>query len=295
MTGTDLAKPARRRRLLAATDLSARSDRALGRAALLAQASGAELILLHAVNDDQPRSLIAAERREALPVLQAQAAALPPLAACRPVLEDGDPFEAILRIAEAEAVDLLILGAPRRRLLRDIFIGTTMERVLRHGHRPLLVVRAPPAAPYRHLLAAVDLSAHAARALRAAVDLGLTEGAELTVLHAFETPGMSAMAMADVPEDAVAAHRSAAAREAAAALESFVDGLGLPRRPETCVVAGRPATVIKEWADRLRPDLLVLGTSGATGLRRAVLGSVAAELLAEATCDALVVPPEAPA
>ncbi|MBU8545616.1 MULTISPECIES: universal stress protein [Roseomonadaceae] len=282
-----------RRRLLVATDLSARSDRALGRAALLAQASGAELVLLHAVNDDQPPSLIAAERREALLVLQAQAAALQTLPAIRPVLAEGDPFEAILRAAEAEAAELVVLGQPRRRLLRDIFVGTTMERVLRHGHRPLLVVKTPPATRYRHLLVATDLSAHAARALRAAVALGLTQGAEVTLLHVFETPGSAAMALADLPAAAVAAHHAQAAREAQAALARFAAPIGLTPQPQFLVASGRPATVVKDLVARLRPDLLVLGTEGAGGLKRAVLGSVAAELLAEVACDALVVPPAA--
>ncbi len=290
MPGDEMA----RKRLLAATDLSARSDRALGRAALLAQATGAELVLLHAVNDDQPHSLVAAERREALLLLQAQAAALPAAVAARPRLEEGDPFEAILRIAEAEAAELLVLGQPRRRLLRDIFIGTTMERVLRHGHRPLLVVKTPPAAAYRHLLLATDLSLHAARALRAAIALGLADGAEVTLLHVFSTPGTAAMALADVPAAALASHTAQAAREAHAALARFAATLGLAHPPQLLVAPGRPATIVKDFVDRLRPDLLVLGTEGAVGLKRAVLGSVAAELLAEVACDVLAVPPDSP-
>jgi nucleotide-binding universal stress UspA family protein len=58
-------------------------------------------------------------------------------------------------------------------------------------------------------------------------------------------------------------------------------------------LAGRPATVIKDIVGRVRPDLLVVGTAGAGFLRRAVLGSVAAEVLAAVRCDALAVPPEA--
>ncbi|MCB4822424.1 universal stress protein [Roseicella aerolata] len=294
-TGDPAAAGQARRRLLAATDLSSRSDRALRRAGLLARAMEAELLLLHAVDDDQPRSLVEAERREAWALLRQQAAGLPELqaAGATPLVEEGDPFEAVLRIAEARSVDLVVLGEHRRRPLRDIFVGTTVERVMRHGRQPVLMVNQPPAGPYRRILAATDLSEHAARALRAAARLGLLAGADLTLLHAFEPPGMGAVALANLPEAEVRAHAQDAAREARGALDRFAAGLGLDRPPLRLVEEGRAATVVKEAAARLRPDLLVIGTAGAGGLRRALLGSVAAEVLAAIRCDALAVPPEA--
>ncbi|HEV7264744.1 MAG TPA: universal stress protein [Falsiroseomonas sp.] len=283
-------------RLLAATDLSSRADRALRRAAMLAQAAGAELLLLHAVDDDRPRSLVDAASREARRLLRDQAASLPELRGiqARQVIEEGDPFEAILRVSESEAVDLVVVGEHRRRLLRDIFVGTTLERVLRHGQRPVLTVRAAPAGPYRHVVAATDFSPHAARAIRAAERLGLLRGAELTVLHAHEPPGLGAMAIADVPPAATAAHEAEAARQASSALAAFMAESLPGMAAEQRVVQGRPATAIKDMVARLRPDLLVVGTTGAGALRRAVLGSVAAEVLGAVGCDALAVPPEAP-
>lgn len=293
MAGTGNAQPGgvSPRRILAATDLSSRSDRALRRAAMLAQAAGTELLLLHAVDDDQPRSMVEAERREAEVLLRQQIAALPEVRDAIALVEEGDPFEAILDIAEARAVDLIVLGEHRRRLLRDIFTGTTLERVMRHGQRPVLMVNAPPTGPYRRVLAATDCSAHSARALRAAARLGLLEDAALTVVHAFEPPGMGAMALADMPGPAIAALAADAAREARAALADFLAGLDLGGPPQLLVEQGRPATVVKDAAARLRPDLLVIGTAGAGALQRALLGSVAAEVLAGVGCDALAVPP----
>jgi nucleotide-binding universal stress UspA family protein len=49
--------------------------------------------------------------------------------------------------------------------------------------------------------------------------------------------------------------------------------------------------VVGEFAARLRPDLLVVGTAGAGFLRRAIMGSTAAEVLGAVHCDALAVPP----
>lgn len=62
--------------------------------------------------------------------------------------------------------------------------------------------------------------------------------------------------------------------------------------PIQCEVAqGRSTTEqILATAQALKADLIVVGTHGRTGVRRAVLGSVAEEVLRHAPCPVLVVP-----
>lgn len=57
------------RMLIAGTDLSSRSDRALHRAALMAREFKARLLLLHVVDDDQPSAMIDQNRRQATALL----------------------------------------------------------------------------------------------------------------------------------------------------------------------------------------------------------------------------------
>ncbi|WP_281058530.1 universal stress protein [Mesorhizobium sp. M1A.F.Ca.IN.022.07.1.1] len=52
-------------KILAATDFSTRSQRALRRAGLLARNVAAELTLVHVVDDDQPSAIVRLETREA--------------------------------------------------------------------------------------------------------------------------------------------------------------------------------------------------------------------------------------
>jgi universal stress protein E len=79
--------------ILAATDFSARSDRALRKAGLLAQAMGAELTVLHVVDDDQPQDVIENESREAERVLAGQVRATTEMSAARsrPMVVAGIP------------------------------------------------------------------------------------------------------------------------------------------------------------------------------------------------------------
>ena len=153
---------------LAATDFSTRSQRAVRRAGLLAQEHGAELALVHVVDDDQPQDLVALETREAERILNEQIRAVPELqqVACRPLVVSGDPFDGILRTARSAQPDLIVMGAHRKQLLLDIFVGTTIERVIRTGPYPVLMVNNEAEAPYRTALAAIDVSEPSANAIK---------------------------------------------------------------------------------------------------------------------------------
>lgn len=282
------------RRIMVATDLSSRADRAMRRAALAAAGAGAELLILFVVDDDQPATMVEAERREATALLARAAEGLPELRAVttRLLVEAGDPFDVILRAAEEEDCDLVVLGEHRRRLLRDMLVGTTVERVIRLSRRPVLMVNALPDGPYRRVLMTTDLSEDSGRVLGTAARTGLFAGAAVTVLHAREAPGLGAMAMADLPKGTVSSHVADALREARSELLRFLAGIELPgvARPAAVVETRPPALAILGQVERMRPDLLVLGTAGAGGVGRMLLGSVAAEVLRQVTCDALTVP-----
>jgi nucleotide-binding universal stress UspA family protein len=53
------------------------------------------------------------------------------------------------------------------------------------------------------------------------------------------------------------------------------------------LVAGTAVDVILETAKTLRPDLIVMGTLGRSGLRRLMLGSVAENVIRRAACPVL--------
>jgi nucleotide-binding universal stress UspA family protein len=76
-----------------------------------------------------------------------------------------------------------------------------------------------------------------------------------------------------------------ASRLTAAAAE-LGDGLDVT----TAMTTGVPAHVICAYAERVGADLIVMGTHGRTGVSRAVLGSVAEEVVRHARCSVMTVP-----
>ncbi|MCK1638922.1 universal stress protein [Bradyrhizobium sp. 157] len=95
-------------KILAATDFSTRSQRALRRAGQLAQAEAADLAIIHVVDDDQPQGLVEMEARESERMLAELISAVSELrdVRCHPMVVMGDPFDAIVRTAAAQAADL---------------------------------------------------------------------------------------------------------------------------------------------------------------------------------------------
>jgi universal stress protein E len=64
-------------------------------------------------------------------------------------------------------------------------------------------------------------------------------------------------------------------------------GNGWPRRIEE----GRAFEVISHAVEEMRPDLVVIGTHGRSGLLKLLLGSVTEEVLRSLNVDVLAVPP----
>lgn len=279
--------------LLSATDLSHRSDRALERAALLAGQFDASLDILHVVDDDQPPEIVEREEQQARALLKIRAGILGKSAGATPsiLVEKGDPFQEISRTGEERRADLIVMGAHRRRILKDVFTGTTVERVIRTGRHPVLVVNSEAGSPYRKVVVATDLSDASVQALRTAGALGVLDGPKITLLHAFLPLAKGMMIHANVERDRIEDYVAHESSEAGQAVHSFIEGLGLaPNDYELRLEEGAPFDVIARVAADMKTDLLVIGTKGLTGAKRLLLGSVADAVLKNVDCDVLAVP-----
>jgi len=284
------------RRLLATTDFSARSELAVKRAASLCERFKARLQLLHVVDDDRPAGVVERESRQALSLLQAMAVDMPGESGKEPmsIVKVGDPFQEIVQAATDNDADLIVMGSHRRRILRDIFVGTTIERVMRTGHLPVLMVNTEPKGSYRRVVVATDMSEASANALSTARSLGLLEGAYVSLVHAFEPLAKGMMIYANIEREKIEEHVAREASETRHKLAEFFKELQLgDLRYDLRLVEGPTFRTIKEFVDKEQPDLLVIGTRGLSGVKRVLLGSVADAVLRGIENDILAVPPTA--
>ena len=272
-------------KLLVATDLSPRSDKAVQRAALLARRFGCEWTLVHVIDDDSPQRLIERRLSDARELLEDRVEGLALVAGQRPrvMVEVGSVESTINEIALGTGAELLVLGMHRKNLLREIFVGTSAERIIRSSRLPVLRVAGSGEDDY--------LSADSAHAIQTSRALGLLDGCELHVAHVFEAFAKGEILMSAAEATVVAAATREARGQVEAELSSFLaeQQLDLPAS-QVHLEEGFSVVQLKRCMEKLDPDLVVIGTHGRSGLKKLMLGSVAETLLGEVARDILCVP-----
>jgi universal stress protein E len=206
----------------------------------------------------------------------------------------GDPFDGILRTAADVNADLIVMGSHRKQFLLDIFIGTTIERVIRKGSFPVLMVNNEAQRRYEKVVAPVDMSDPSAHALRVALSTRLISG-EATLLHAFVPMMKGKMFVTGIDQASIDEYVASERQKAIEELATFVSANDLGREKWSLRVEhGGPMEVISRAVSDMRPDLLVMGTHGRSALLKVLIGSVTEEALRSLSVDILAVPPLKP-
>jgi nucleotide-binding universal stress UspA family protein len=145
--------------------------------------------------------------------------------------------------------------------------------------------------PWKRILCPIDFSAPARAAMETAVDLARQFEAELTLFHAYQLPGYT------LPEGSVMVSPKML-QELADQAEAHLGewkAIALDRGARKVATAkgvGEPALEVVDLAAEGGFDLIVVGTHGRTGIRHAILGSVAERVVRRAACPVLTVHPE---
>lgn len=275
------------KKLLVATDLSARSDRALQRALALAHQLGAALEVVHVVNETVPPAIIDQYEDAARTTIEQLLAAIPAAASVKPdvvLVRRHDHDEILHRAAKSEA-EMIVLGITRH-TTHELFRGTTAERIIRIGDLPVLLVKDPVVRDYDRVLVATDNSPAARSALEYAV--AIAPGAELHLLHAIHVPFkglLGSEAQEEMRQLQEQRFKDALEKDIRAHAGTLGNGA---LKFSILVEDGDIRSVIREQVTRLKPGLLAFGTHGQSILRQAFIGSVASDMLSNPPADVLV-------
>ncbi|MGE6758282.1 universal stress protein [Corallococcus interemptor] len=216
----------------------------------------------------------------------------------------GSVVEPLAQLAETARADLLLLGSHQRRGLQRMRHGSVSLAALQLA--PVAAVACIPAsaaqeseAPVRipsiqRVLVSTDFSPLGNLAIPHALSL-LPRGGELVLVHVIESPipvvyadFWPAMTLGTDEDEAELR------RQLEALVPGDVAGRGITVRLE--LLSGvRAAQALCQAAERHGVDIFCVSSHGRTGVRRAVLGSVAQEVVARSRRPVLVVKhPEPP-
>lgn len=265
--------------ILLATNLGPRSQNALERALLIAREHRAALHVRHVSNQTATSTserlreqVVAGVDRLEHELGDEFGAGFRPASFER---VSGDTADAIAAQAEACDADLIIAGLSEAS--PGALEGTVLERLLMTAGRPLIVVKSPPAHRYERVLAALDFSAAARRALE--VTLQIAPGADFTIVHAREAGTDDTLydrINSTVRNCFDTARRSVGTHEGAVDIR---------------IAAGRVTEVLAEEARRCSPHLVVFGRHDKDRSTGPYLGSGARGILESLDADMLVTPP----
>nr|WP_255772031.1 MULTISPECIES: universal stress protein [Halorhodospira] len=294
------------RKILYATDLSERTEAAAQRSLDLARLHGAELRALHVIEADLEEETLrllfreqgggaqqatrelerASEARmnEQLSAIAGGGADPAWSVGCR----WGRGAAEIAAEAREWGADLVTIGAHGRRVVRDLFLGATAERLAHERAGPILVVKRPPQGGYQRVLVAVDGSGRSRHAVEAAARLAPDAALQLLGVHD-TTPLERIYGAGEGAATELQAALQDGRQQTAEALGRLVDELPVRDRVDHFEArGGDPATVIRQFAEEADVDLVAMGTRGLSRWQGALLGSVARRVAHESERDVLL-------
>lgn len=279
------------RRILLATDLSGRGDRALDRATQLALQWDAELTVVHAIEGDgldlpQYQGLPSWRQAPDLAMLAERQIRQDIRGACprlRVVVQEGPAVPVILDVAARERAGLVVLGLGRQRMFGGV--GRTSDELFRRSPVSVLVVKRRPNGPYAHLLVGTDFTDEARHGLEVAGQL--FPDASVAVMHAYEMPYRSVMLDTPLERDLGELETST--------LQAFLDRAGLPQEQRARIVPlvehGPPEVMLSAYVMERDADLTVIGAYERSKLFHVVIVGKGPRIVETVPSDVLVVRP----
>lgn len=220
----------------------------------------------------------------------------------------GTAFLEITRAVLRNGYDLLIKAAENPGWTARLF-GSDDMHLLRKCPCPVWLTKPGEKSNYGCILAAVDLGWEAEdtlenslnrQLLEVAGSLALSDFAALHLVHAWEAIGEAAVrTWSDKPEEASLRYVAAERLRHQAGMERLRDHLQAQLGAEAYahlspgfhLQRGGATRVIPESAERLRADLVVMGTLGRAGISGLFIGNTAEAILEQLRCAVLAIKP----
>jgi nucleotide-binding universal stress UspA family protein len=198
------------------------------------------------------------------------------------VMEEGNPYERIVDLADAENCDLIITGKKGTRHFEKSLMGSVTARVIGHSQRDVLVVPIDSHVGWEKILVATDGSRYSRIAAERAINFAKSYGGELRVVSVVDVPSEFYAEAPNAVDDMVSKAKGYV-KDIRLAAEA--EGI----KAESFVGEGEAYQIITTIAKKEDVHVIVMSSHGRTGLKRLLMGSVAEKVIGHAPCPVLII------
>lgn len=198
---------------------------------------------------------------------------------------EGEPHEVIADIAHSKEADLIAMGTYGRRGLSRLIMGSVTSGVIVNSPCDVLVIKEPCGKCIGgSILLPYDGSEFSKKAMKQACRLSKIDDAEITVLYVI--PRYEEM-IGFFKTDSIKKSLLNEARKIIDGAKELSSGQGVSIKTE--IEEGQAAEKIIATANKLKNNLIVMGSYGWMGVDKAIMGSTTERVIINASCPILVV------
>ena len=196
-------------------------------------------------------------------------------------LEQGEPYEQIVQIAEEENCDLIIMGRRGKNKMERELMGSVTARVIGHTGKDVLVTPETGKLSWENILLATDGSTCCDNALARALEIAQERKVKLNAVSVVYTNDEFYAVGQDVMKELYQG-----ADKVLDKVKKWGGDLGV--QTELFVRDGEPHQAITALAAEISATLIIMGSHGRKGLTRFLMGSVTERVIGYANCPVLI-------
>ncbi|MCF6351689.1 MAG: universal stress protein [Cyclobacteriaceae bacterium] len=273
------------KKILLPTDFSGSSKKAIEMAITLAKNFETEVILLHVLPDFTKSTsvldLMSKNVHFQLSKIQ-EYLHKGGVKTGEPVIQIGNTYHNIIEFANKLDVNLILMGSGKKSAEEPFKLGITSENVIRNSDIPVWIVKDDTSTNISSIVCPVDFSKPSKRALTNAIHLARVFKAELSVFTVIRPPSESFMGLGTVidQEQQLIAEKQRELFNAFLTKFDF-DGIEYSKK----VLTGKPYKEILNNINSSANTLLIMGTTGKSGITKLLIGSVTEKVVREVPCS----------
>lgn len=275
--------------ILLATDFTGSRKNLVDTAISLGQNFHSDISIIHVIpkeiKDKKSKSMLEDAARESMDALIEQIKDAN-VKIGKTYIRQGNPVDTIVRTAERVNSNVILMGSSETPKKDNYKLGTTAEKIIRKSQVPVWVAKRDSQFEIKTVFCPIDFSDESKRALQDAEYIARIFKARLIIFSVFELYDKNYPRL----DSTSGGMNKLAQTEHEKMLEKFLKSTKTTDLDVKVVTrSGDPSKEILKALKRFQADLLIMGTTGKSGLSRWLMGSVTEKVIREVPCSFITV------